>query len=158
MIIQNNVLSLQRQTKKNEGTMEKVLSLMLVMSAVLTASAQVDCITIDRDVTFSGPLFAICKGKELNKNTVTRYEDGVTFYIKNSRVAGSNYVSFWIETTDGRQREYNSWKDNDLHVSMCNTDKGTNAYVISDDTFKYLTAIEMDDGKYGVQLFTFLKK
>lgn len=138
--------------------MRKVFLLIFVMLAAITASAQDNFRIIDRNVTFSGPVFALCKSKEVTNKTAIKYGDGFTFYIKNDRVGNDNFISFWIETLDGNISEYNSWKDNDVHIKMLKTEKGNNVYIISDDTFKYLTAIGMEDGKYGIQLYTTLNE
>ena len=137
--------------------MKKIIVLLLLLSAVLTAGAQDGYRIIDRNVTFSGPLLAICKSKEISNKTAISYGDA-TFYIKNDRLNESNFVSFWIETADGHLHEYNSWKDNDVKIEMFKDDRGMNVYIIYDDTFRYLGAVEMDNGKYAIQLFTALRE
>ena len=134
--------------------MKKVFLFIALMVTISTNAQNV--FDIDRDVTFSGSLLGFCKSKEVSKETATFYKD-TKWFIKNARVGSDNYVSFWIETNNGRQSEYNSWKGHNVVVTIHQSD-GRTHYFVSDDTFRYLTAVETDDGIYGIQLFTTLKE
>ena len=136
--------------------MKRLSFLMLMLIVVLSASAQEVIKAIDRDVTFTGQLYVLCKSKEITQKTAYSYGEDAKWYIKNDRIGDNNYISFWIEDSEGKKYEYNSWKEHGVTI-LLHIDKNRIAYEISDDTFRYLLAAQIEDGRHGIQLYTFLK-
>lgn len=137
--------------------MKKIIVLLVLMLAVLTASAQdTKRIIVDRNMTLSGTLYAFTKDEQVKDENFQIANEGVKWYIKNMAAGGQNFVTFWIETPSGSTLEYNSWKEHGVAVYIIK-DKDKTNYVIKDDTFSYLRMVEIN-GKHAVQLCTLMLK
>ena len=134
--------------------MKKVLFLFMMCMAVISAYSQNKHVVIDRNCKLSGQAFAILKTEKVSPQDAQFLSDGSQWYIDNKRIGNKNYVSFWIETPNGKKKEYNSWNDHGVTVYILNGDEGTKSYTVSDDTFCYLVIIEIEKGKYLIQLHT----
>ena len=117
--------------------MKKVLLIIAMLTVNMTIFAQNEIMSIDRDVTFSGVVKILSKDQKLNRETAKMYEEGTKFFLQNKNVDGDNFVTFWIESPDGKKSEYNTWKDNDTEIILLINKNGNN-FGVRDDTFNYL--------------------
>ena len=131
--------------------MKKVLFIIVMLMATLSSSSQNR--VIDRNCTLSGSLLALCKTENIAKDSKI-FPKGTMWYIENTRIGKENYVRFWIEVPEGTKQELNSWKEHGVSVYIIKGENNTKNYTISDDTFNYLTIIEVDGGMNVIQLLT----
>ena len=91
--------------------MKKVLLIIAMLTVNMTIFAQNEIMSIDRDVTFSGVVKILSKDQKLNRETAKMYEEGTKFFLQNKNVDGDNFVTFWIESPDGKKSEDNLRED-----------------------------------------------
>ena len=130
--------------------MKKALSLTIMLLMAITMSAQKRI--VDRNLIFNGKLLAYSKAEIPNEDNAITCEYGTEWYIENNRIGRDNYISFWIQTPDGRRTEYQNWHGNKACI-MTNKEDGKKFYFVFDDTYMYLSMTEWRDG-YILHLYT----
>lgn len=128
----------------------KRLLFFFLMCLPMMAGAQTRA--VDRNCTLIGEAFAICKTDSLERDAVP-CEKGTKWFITNNRIGDDNYVSFYIETPDGRKKEFNHWEKHDVCVYIIKREDGKKHYVVCDDIFNYLMLVQSGE-KHLVQLLT----
>ena len=132
--------------------MKRVLLMMLIMSAVLTASAQ-EGIYLSRNVTLSGKIVALTKTytpREIDKKL---FPEGTMWYLNNVVIGNENHISFWIETPDGRIHEYNTWSGHNIAIIDVKLD-GLKNYIVEDDMYSYFSTSQIKNDFYILTLCT----
>ncbi|MBQ4388005.1 MAG: hypothetical protein II822_10440 [Prevotella sp.] len=133
--------------------MKKSIAIITMLLVFLIARAQDQKrIVVDRNVTLSGPLYAITLEKDPKNLSVMK--DGVKWYLENKNIGHKNFITFWITTPDGTESEYHSWHEHGVAIIVLREDGKTN-YVVKDDTFSYVRIVEVD-GKNAVHLHTLM--
>lgn len=132
--------------------MKRVLLMMLIMSAVLTASAQ-EGIYLSRNVTLRGKIVALTKTytpREIDKKL---FPEGTMWYLNNVVIGNENHISFWIETPDGRIHEYNTWRGHNIAIIDVKLD-GLKNYIVEDDMYSYFSTSQIKNDFYILTLCT----
>ena len=130
--------------------MKKALSITIMLLMAIAMSAQKRI--IDRNLIFNGKLLAYSKAEIPNEDNAIVCEPGTEWYLENKHIGYDNYVSFWIQTTDGRRFESQYWNGNKVCI-MTNKEDGKKFYFVFDDTYRYLSMTELKDG-YILHLYT----
>ena len=132
--------------------MRKVLFMMLMLSAVLTARSQ-DGIYLSRNITFSGKIVTLTKTYTPQEGDKIYFQSGSMWYLKNVVLGNENHISFWIETPDGRKHEYNTWSGYNVAIIDVKLD-GFKNYIVEDDMYSYLSLSQIKDDFYILTLCT----
>lgn len=130
----------------------KKLFLLMMMLMPLCVSAQ-EGIYLFRNVTFSGNIIALLKSYTPTDGDKTTYPSGTKWYLKNVVIGNDNYVSFWIETPDGRKHEYNTWNGHSVAIIDVKLD-GFKNYIVEDDMYSYLSISQVKNDFYILTLCT----
>ena len=130
--------------------MKKALSITIMLLMAIAMSAQKRI--IDRNLIFNGKLLAYSKAEIPNEDNAIVCEPGTEWYLENKHIGRDNYVSFWIQTSDGRRFESQYWNGNKVCI-MTNKEDGKKFYFVFDDTYMYLGMTEWNDG-YILHLYT----
>ena len=130
--------------------MKKALSITIMLLMAITMSAQKRI--VDRNLIFNGKLLAYSKAEIPNDDNAIVCEPGTEWYLENKHIGHDNYVSFWIQTSDGRRFESQYWKGNKVCI-MTNKEDGKKFYFVFDDTYMYVSMTEWRDG-YILHLYT----
>lgn len=132
--------------------MKKLLLFVAVMLASLNVSAQ-EGKYLFRNLTFSGKIIALLKTYTPQEEDKIYFPQGTIWYLKNVVLGDENYISFWIETPDGRKHEYNIWNGHGVAVIDVNID-GNKNYLVEDDLYNYLSISQIKDDYYIMTLCT----
>lgn len=132
--------------------MKKVIVLIMMMLATLSVSAQ-EGYYLSRNVTFSGKIVAFLKTYTPKESDKITFPDGTMWYLQNVVLGNENHVSFWIETPDGRKREYNTWDGHRVAIIDVKLD-GFKNYIVEDGMYSYLSVSQIKDDLYILTLCT----
>lgn len=132
--------------------MKKVIVLIMMMLATLSVSAQ-EGYYLSRNVTFSGKIVALLKTYTPQEGDKIYFPSGSMWYLKNVVLGNENHISFWIETTDGRKHEYNTWSGYNVAIIDVKLD-GFKNYIVEDDMYSYLSLSQIKDDFYVLTLCT----
>lgn len=134
--------------------MRKLIALLVLSLMPESFYAQSKMMSIDRNATFSGSVYAVVKDKDVSEKTAVISDEGTKFFLENKRIGAGNYITFWMENREGERYDLNSWRDNNSEIILHIDKSGKQTYCIRDDTFNYLLVSELFKGKFVVKLFT----
>ena len=124
--------------------MKKVVLLLLaLMLSISTVKAQ-KVINMNREFSVTGTLKEYCVTEELDG--LFKVKKGVNWHLENSPYNEQNYIRFWIETPNGEQEEYKSWKGKEIKIVMILNEDGKKNYLIRDDLFQHLIIMQLEEG------------
>lgn len=138
--------------------MKKIATITIILFLTMTASAQ-RRVVMDRNFNVSGKACAFCdkpNPQDCMDNMLLK--DGISWHLKNTVLAGENFVEFWLSRdSDGKMLRYASW-DQGITVILQKGEDGSTSYFVMDVDFTHLIVGVESNGNSFIHLCTILRE